>query len=58
MMTEGGFEAGGDGYTPQLLREGGMRTLVLVSDPFHLLRARQCFRQEGRDHVVMRLVLA
>lgn len=34
-------------YTARLLRARGLTTVILVSDPFHLLRARQCFRQEG-----------
>ncbi|WP_374263298.1 YdcF family protein [Corallococcus sp. RDP092CA] len=31
----------------RVLRERGARRVVVVSDPYHLLRARQCFRREG-----------
>lgn len=33
----------------RLLRERGARRVVVVSDPYHLLRARQCFRREGLE---------
>jgi uncharacterized SAM-binding protein YcdF (DUF218 family) len=34
-------------YCARLLREVGARRVVVVSDPFHLLRARQHFRLNG-----------
>ncbi|WP_394850198.1 YdcF family protein [Pendulispora brunnea] len=33
--------------TARLLREAGHRRVLVVSDPYHLLRARQYFRLEG-----------
>ncbi len=33
--------------TSELLRAAGLRHVVVVSDPYHLLRARQYFRLEG-----------
>jgi uncharacterized SAM-binding protein YcdF (DUF218 family) len=34
-------------YSTQLLRQLGIQTAILVSDPYHLLRAQQYFRREG-----------
>ncbi|RKG84376.1 YdcF family protein [Corallococcus terminator] len=34
-------------FSGRVLRERGARRVVVVSDPYHLLRARQCFRREG-----------
>ncbi len=34
-------------FTARLLREAGARRVVVVSDPYHLLRARQYFRLHG-----------
>ena len=34
-------------YSAELLRELGARRVVVVSDPYHLLRARQYFRLQG-----------
>ena len=34
-------------FTVALMKERGLTTLVVVSDPFHLLRARQHFRKQG-----------
>ncbi|RKH24280.1 YdcF family protein [Corallococcus praedator] len=34
-------------FSVRVLRERGARRVVVVSDPYHLLRARQCFRREG-----------
>ncbi len=34
-------------FTARLLRERGIRSVVLVSDPYHLLRASRYFRREG-----------
>jgi uncharacterized SAM-binding protein YcdF (DUF218 family) len=34
-------------FSARLLRERGARRVVVVSDPYHLLRARQCFRRQG-----------
>ncbi|RKG99538.1 YdcF family protein [Corallococcus sp. CA053C] len=36
-------------FSVRLLRERGARRVVVVSDPYHLLRARQCFRREGLE---------
>jgi len=34
-------------FSARLLRQHGLADAVLVSDPYHLLRARQYFRREG-----------
>jgi len=34
-------------HTGQLLRAAGLKSAVVVSDPYHLFRARQYFRVEG-----------
>ncbi|RKH84563.1 YdcF family protein [Corallococcus sp. AB045] len=36
-------------FSARVLRERGARRVVVVSDPYHLLRARQCFRREGLE---------
>nr|AYM53941.1 hypothetical protein [Corallococcus coralloides] len=36
-------------FSAKLLRELGARRVVVVSDPYHLLRARQYFRLNGLD---------
>ncbi|TSC29521.1 YdcF family protein [Corallococcus sp. Z5C101001] len=36
-------------FSASLLRARGARRVVVVSDPYHLLRARQCFRLEGLE---------
>ncbi|MDY7227644.1 YdcF family protein [Hyalangium rubrum] len=36
-------------YSARLLRELGARRVVVVSDPYHLLRARQYFRLQGLE---------
>nr|AYM53963.1 hypothetical protein [Pyxidicoccus sp.] len=36
-------------FAAKLLREAGARRVVVVSDPYHLLRARQYFRLNGLD---------
>ncbi|RYZ42332.1 MAG: YdcF family protein [Myxococcaceae bacterium] len=36
-------------FSARVLRERGWRRVVVVSDPYHLLRARQCFRREGLE---------
>jgi uncharacterized SAM-binding protein YcdF (DUF218 family) len=36
-------------YSAELLRALGVRQVVVVSDCFHLLRARQCFRRQGYE---------
>ena len=36
-------------YAARLLRSVGARRVVVVSDPYHLLRARQYFRLEGYE---------
>jgi uncharacterized SAM-binding protein YcdF (DUF218 family) len=34
-------------FSAEVLRTLGARRVVVVSDPYHLLRARQCFRLQG-----------
>ena len=36
-------------FSVRVLRERGARRVVVVSDPFHVMRARQCFRREGLE---------
>lgn len=36
-------------FSAEILRDRGVHRVVVVSDPYHLLRARQCFRQQGVD---------
>lgn len=45
-------------FSARLLRELGARRVVVVSDPYHLLRARQYFRLEGYEVATSPALLA
>jgi uncharacterized SAM-binding protein YcdF (DUF218 family) len=34
-------------YAARVLRSKGVRTIVLVTDAYHMLRSEKCFRKEG-----------
>ncbi len=36
-------------YSSQMLREKGIRRIVLITDAYHMLRASACFRKEGME---------
>lgn len=40
-------------YSAELLRARGVRQVLLVSDPYHLYRARQHFRLEGIEAITV-----